>query len=354
MRVCFIDRSTRLETIDDLKTKPRGGMVNSLFRLTDYLSRQGVKVHVVSDIKQVGDTDAGTLWMNAAPWTTENTENPCYDFLIFNRGTGNGSPDIKAKHRILWTHDLPHAGFIPEAKTIKAFSATVFMSKYAERIWRTFNPNIGKSFLIQNGVDDVFYPTKKNLDYIIYFSHPNRGLKKLPLIFDAIRQRTKRHVFLNAYSGGSMYPTDGEMGDHCEQYTIEYGEEVPGLNVLEPIPTHDIAYEIGRAGLCIMPSGYPEICSNSVLQSLKSGTPLITTGNMGATCEWVKHKKNGMLTKFYPMDYMVHTAEIINLATQVLNNEKLHRKLIKGCIKTKIHSWDEIGRKWLHLFNRLS
>lgn len=341
MKVCFIDRSTRLKTVDDLKSKPRGGMVNSLFKVTDYLA-QHMEVMVLSDIDKPECTDSGVYWVNEIPKIG-------FDILIFNRGIGGGSPEIYAKHRVLWTHDLPHAGWIPETRTIKAFSKTVFMSHYAERVWRTFNPNIGKSVIIPNGVDETFYPREKNLDYIIYFSHPNRGLKKLPLIFDSVKSRTRKSLFLNAFSSGSMYPNEGDMKDHCDEFFLDYEDASEGLTLKEPIT--DIAEEVGKAGLCIMPTGYPEICSNSILQALASGTPVITTGNLGSACEWVKHKKNGWLTKYQPSDYMVHTSEIVRGATEILNNEKFHRKLINA--KTRIYNWDEIGKKWFNMLRRI-
>ncbi len=342
MKVCFIDQSTRLKTVDDLKTKPRGGMINSLFKVTDYLAKQGIEVMVYSDIEEPDSTDSGVYWVNELP-------NLSFDVLIFNRGIGKGLPEVNAKHRILWTHDLPHAGWIPSSKTIKAFSKTVFMSHYAEQIWRTFNPNIGKSVYIPNGVDEIFYPREKKLDYIIYFSHPNRGLKKLPLIFDAIKSRTRTSLYMNAYSNGSMYPNEGEMDDHCDEFFLDYQDaQSDGLTLKAPLPSVELAEQVGQAGLCIMPTGYPEICSNSILQSLASGTPVVTTGGLGSAHEWVNNR-NGLLTKYRPSDYMTHSAEIIRGAAEILNDEKLHRRLIRSAAKTRIYNWKQIGEKWKKL-----
>jgi len=62
--------------------------------------------------------------------------------------------------------------------------------------------------------------------------------------------------------------------------------------------------------------------------------------------EWVKHKKNGMLTKYMPHDYMIHIVEMVRNAEIVLNSRKLHRKLIQGAIRTKVFDWEDIGAKW--------
>lgn len=338
MRLLFIDGSTCVESVEEMQIKPRGGMVGSLFKVTDYLSRMGHDVSVCSDIRTEGVTEAGTKWF------TNRYEQGRYDCLITNRGTGDGYPDIQAKARVLWTHDLPHAGFVPEPNVLKAFKLTVFMSRYAERIWREYYRTIGRSVLIPNGVDkSLFYPREKDLQYLIYMSHPNRGLHKLPEIVEAIREKVD--VYCRAYSGVSMYPKDQDARDHTGQ-SVPETVKAGVVDFRQPLPLKGIAEEIGRAGLMILPTGYPEICSNSVLQALASGTPIITTGRLGSVCEWVTHRKNGMLTLFQPADYMVHTLEIVRYAVEVLQNTKLHRKLINGAAGTKILSWDEVGAKW--------
>lgn len=340
MKILFIDRSTRLTSVDDLETKPRGGMVQSLFRVSDYLASKGHEVVILSDIKTPGLSRASVSWRNKLSTFKEEFER--WDVLICNRGIGDGYPNIRAKRRILWAHDLPHSGFAPNPQMLKAFHA-VFMSRYAEKVWRTFYPTIGKSHQIPNGVDDWFYSRDKDYKKVVYFSHPNRGLKRLDFISDCLKTRVPG-VEVEAYSDSGMYPTDKEvLGDYVD---MDIPTTEGHVTLKKPLISRELAEVVGQAGLCILPTGYPEICSNSVLQSIKSGTPLITTGNLGATQEWVKHRKNGMLTEFLPNDYMVHSVEIVRHAVEVLTNRVFHMKLIKGCEKTKILNWEEVGEKW--------
>lgn len=349
MRICFIDRSTKLETVNDLESRARGGMVTSLFKVSDYLSSRH-KVVVFADIEYDGVTNSGTLWVNGSGALNHGVPDS-FDFLICNRGVHNGYPEIQAKHRILWTHDLPHSGFIPEPKTIKAFSATVFMSQYAERIWRDFYKDIGKSFYIPNGVDkDVFYPREKDSRYLIFASAPNRGLKRLPFIFDCIRARLDRDVYMRVFSRLSvLHPNEGE-----DTFSDIYNEVAESdVEHCDPLPQSEFSEELGKAALMILPSDYPEICSNVILQSLASGTPVITTGNLGSAGEWVKHGVNGMLTKWYPHDYMAYQVDIIRNAVEVLDNPKHHKRLCDNAAKTKIYSWDHIGAMWERMLNRL-
>ncbi len=347
MRLLFIDGSTQLDTVVDLERRPRGGMIQSLFKVTDYLAERGHKVFVLSDIKSAGKTKAGVCWIHEPVGH--------FDVLVCNRGVGEGYAGINAKARVLWTHDLPHTGFIPDQRTIKAFACTVFMSHYAERVWRKFFPAIGRSVLIPNGVDKtVFYPREKDLGYLIYFSHPNRGLSKLPLIASAISAKADRHIKFRAYSNArTVYPSESpDESDHGDQYDLPTFDDSGVLEVLQPLTTPRIAEEVGKAGLCVLPTGYPEICSNSILQALASGTPVVTTGGIGSAPEWVKHRKSGMLTEFQPGDYMVHTAEIVRSAIEVLNDEKLHRKLIRGAANTAMLEWQDVGARWERLLSR--
>ena len=366
MRVLFIDHTTGLKSLDDFKTQGRGGMVSSLRILPDVLSQLNISCAVLSDIEQGGKTPAGVVWYTRKDW--DCIEGREWDAIVFNRTVQNGFPELKARHRILWTHDLVHGGWIRNPKTIKAFAATVFMSEYSEKTWRFFYPGIGKSFLIPNGVDKkLFYPREKDLRYLIFASAPNRGIDRVGLFFEALKTRVSPDLYCRAFSDlKAMHPQDAEkqpkFDDSFEQYEgwqdlyraqyknlEEAGVERPGC-----VPQADLAEELGRAGLMIIPSGYPEQCSNSVLQALASGTPVVTTG-IGASPEWVRHGWNGMVTRWHLEDYMAYHREFYNHCKTVLTNEKLHRKLIGNAPRTKnLFTWEEIGERWASMLRKIS
>ncbi len=363
MKILFIDHTTGLDSFDDLKKKGRGGMVSSLRILPDVLSKLNIECSVLSDIQKGGMTEAGTRWFTRDEW--EKLIEYQWDFLIFNRTTQNGFPEFKARHRILWTHDNVHGGWIPNSKTIRAFSATVFMSAYSERCWRYFYSEIGKSFFIPNGVDkSIFYPREKDLNYLIFASAPNRGIDRVGFFFEALKARVSPSLYCRAFTDmKTMHPQDAvkppKLDDYFEQhegwqdlYAAQYkGLEAVGVERPGCVPQPVLAEEMGRAGLMIIPSGYPEQCSNSVLQALASGTPVVTTG-IGGNVEWVKHGWNGMVTKFHLEDYMAYHREFFTHCRDILSNEKLHRKMIKNAPQTKnLFSWEEIGRKWTKMLN---
>lgn len=348
MKILFIDFSTQIDDLHEMEKTARGGMQNSLFKVPDALSKLNNEVDVLSDIKKGGRTESGVRW-----YTVNDFENGAYDVLVTNRGVGRGYFTINAKHRVLWTHDLPHQGFVEDPEILSRYAATVSMSQYGSRVWRKFFPQIRNSFIIPNGVDkSLFYPREKDLNYLIYFSHPIRGLSRLPLIFAGIRGTVGDRVRMRAFS--KPYKNESMTDDHMDKYGFPEVETPDGFEVLPSVPILQIAEEVGRAGLMVMPTGYPEICSNVILQSLASGTPIVTTGGIGSAPEWIKHGFNGFLTEFHPCDYMIHSVEMARLAIAILRDEDTHRVMIENAAKTEgIYTWEQIGAQWNKTLHQL-
>jgi glycosyltransferase involved in cell wall biosynthesis len=217
--------------------------------------------------------------------------------------------------------------------------------------------DIGRSFCIPNGVDkDLFYPREKDLNYLIFASAPNRGLGKLPFLLDCIKTRVDRPLYLRAYSNLEiLHPNEKTTSKDVWRDLYESYNEVEASQVelRDPIPQDELAVEIGKAGLMVIPTEYPEICSNLILQALASGTPVLTTGKIGSQGEWV-NRSNGRLTKWLPHDYMIYVMDFVRNAVEVLENEKLHRKLMRGATRSKVYTWDEIGAQWWKMIRKLS
>ena len=353
MKILFLDFSTGLKSLADLETGPRRGLTNSLLHLPDVLSKLNNDVWVVSDMPAAGKTAAGTKWIHGGSSIPFSHK---WDFLILNRGIGGGYPVVEARHRVLWTHDLPHNGFAEEPVLLESLSAIVFMSVYAKEVWSTFFPQIEGGYIIPNGVDkSLFYPREKDLDYLIYASHPIRGLNRIPLIFSGLKESFPgRPLKMKCFS--SVYLGETLKDDHMDKYPILQDQGIsPEMEILPAVPVDQLAKELGKAGLMILPTGYPEICSNTILQSLASGTPIVTTGRLGSAGEWINHNWNGAMTRFQPCDYVVHQIEICRLARDILRNPAEHRRWIENAVRTPdIFTWQEIGAKWQKMLLTLS
>jgi glycosyltransferase involved in cell wall biosynthesis len=337
MKICFLDFSTKLKTIFDLQSNARGGMVTSLFKVSDGLAKLGHDVTVCADIEQPNTTASGVKWSNTPPFQL--------DALILNRGLGQGYPSISARNRFLWTHDLPHHGFALDPMVFKAITRVVFMSEYAEYIWRTFYRGIGKSAIISNGIDkNIFSPGHKFNNHLIYASAPNRGLGLLPEIFSAVKEVVP-DASMQAFSNLSkLHP--GEGGDPEKFAKDKSNCLAVGIEVLDPIPQSELSSVLKSSTLMIMPSQYPEICSNIILQSLACGTPVVTTGKLGSAPEWIKNGVNGILTQTMPHDYVVYQVEMARAIVNILRNEEKLATMQKKAEKTGILAWEDVANKW--------
>jgi glycosyltransferase involved in cell wall biosynthesis len=353
MKILFLDFSTGLQNLAELESGPRRGLTNSLLHLPDALSKLNNQVYILSDIREPGVTPGNTEWLNLGSGIPGQV-----DVLVLNRGIGELYPQIRAKHRILWTHDLPHMGYIQDPRLVGSLSVIVFMSVYAKEVWSTFFPQIekdaGQKQIIPNGVDKtIFYPREKDLDYLIYTSHPIRGLKRLAFIFDAIKESfPDRPLRMKCFS--SWYAGEPHRDDYMDKYPDPDHEVPEGLEILPAVGVKDLGEELGRAGLMILPSGFPEICSNTILQSLASGTPIITTGGLGSAGEWIKNNWNGAMTRYQPCDYIVHIVEMCRLARNILRKPADHKRWIENAPGTPgVLTWEEVAEKWQKMFLNL-
>lgn len=343
MKILFIDRSIQAESIFDIANLPCGGRKTSMFYLPDELGKMGHDCWVWANIKKPGITACGTKWVAERPPDD-------VDVLVLNRGIGDGCPEIKAKLRVFWTHDLPHNGFVPDPRTLNAVGLTVFMSRYAKAVWSEFFRGFGKSVIIPNGVDKkIFEPDEKCGNTLVFASAPNRGLKRLPLIYEAAKarlngQNLKMQVFSNM---GKLHP--GEVDDpESDGYELTYKNvEESGIELMDPVPQAQLSFYLSQAAATVIPTGFPEICSNLVLQSLACGTPVITTGGIGATPEWVKDFHNGLMTRFKPEDYMVHTVEMVRNIVRFMGDKKLRSRLTRNASRaSNVLDWAEIALMW--------
>lgn len=325
-------------------------MVSSLFSLPNALSQIGHDVYVLSDVKEPGETKDGVCWANEADmdWLTEVN----FDFVILNRQTfGDCFDELKAKYRVLWVHDMVHGGWIAKPEKIKALSAVVFMSKYSRETWNAYYKNLPKKqFIIPNGVDkSLFHPNPKVFDRMIYFSAPNRGLEHLPIIFETARAATGRDLKLIAFSNmKKLHPQEKDKFE--EVYKMV---KIRGVDLREPVQQSELAAHVRCSGLMVKPNDYAETCSNTTLQSLAAGVPIVT-GPTGADKEWVKTGFNGVVTKHSMQDGPLYIMELCRGVVEILKDRKTHERMIKNAPKTKgLFTWEEIGEFWSRCLTRV-
>jgi glycosyltransferase involved in cell wall biosynthesis len=342
VKLLFADPSQRLGNIHELDHSGRGGMLASLFRVSDYLASRGHTVHVLANITQPGVTPAG------ADWRVD--PDPPYDVLIGNRGMGYTDLDLPVKARILWTHDLPHHGFGPNPQAFRAVHV-VFMSRFASRIWRAFFPAIRRWSIIPNGVDrTLFYPGQHDPMMLLYCSAPDRGLDRLPGLHEALQAKLGPSVQMVAYSNlKKQHP--GEVRETDPYETVYEAVDASTVERHDPIPQAKLAQVMRTAGVLLMPTACPEICSNNILQALASGLPVIST-DIGSAGEWIRDGRNGALIPWTPQDGVIYSLSFLRRLLAMMTARQYHRMSARAA-NTSIWSWDDVGRAWEKLCYRI-
>lgn len=285
--------------------------------------------------------DAGVLWDSRA--IEDN-----YDALVLVRGYGSGLPEIDAKKRFLWVRDLPHSGFCPEPELLK-YATVVALSEYGAKIWKAFHPQIDRIKIIPNGVDDKVFRLSgggRERKLLLYASAPNRGLDRLPSIFETLKE-LHPSLRLVAFSNlKKLHP--GESGEYEDVYQKCLDA---GIELRDPVSHKELAKWMQAATAMVMPTDFPEICSNTVLQALACGLPIVTTGKLGATPEWVKDGENGVLTRFQRHDYQIFDLEIIRACHKLLSDDMFFSGIERGARYTPVPSWKEVAGRWASLLS---
>lgn len=353
MKILFIDFTTGLSSLSDLATKGRGGMVSSLIAVPDELARLGHDVAVLSDMKKAEISGHGVLWKGGE----DGYNAACgvkWDVVVYNRGMADGFPEIQTRRRILWTHDSVHGGFIPDPRLAERLDAVVFMSNYAERIWRLYYKNLPREYMIPNGVDPkrFYYNGEQRYEaYILYAAAPNRGLRLFANVASILKEKYGDAIRLRAYSNmRTQHPTDKDNYDDAYEAARNAGVEL-----MDCVPQAEIAKEMRKATCMAIPNNYPEICSNVTLQSLASGLPFVSTGYIGSVNEWVKDRENGLLTTTTPNDGMVYLMEFSRCIVRLLELKKKQMDQMRSrAVSTPgIYSWEQIGLMWVRMLERV-
>jgi len=323
-------------------------MVSSLVHVPDGLRELGHDTWVCAGIEVQGRSPGGTPWVNAGAW--EELVSEPWDVVVLNRGMGpDGLPDLRARHTVLWVHDMVHAGWVPEPKRARGLASVVYMSRYARATWRTYYRDLPCGVIIPNGVDrSRFHPQDKDPRLIVNANAPNRGLKQLAHLALLIRERVPDARVLYFGNMRVQHPADQEDYTPAYQAATEAGVEMMGC-----VPQAELAQWMGRAALTLIPNNYPEICSNVTLQALACGTPVVTTP-IGSASEWVLDGWNGSLSTFTAEDGWVCWMELLRSTVRLLEDDRWRQRLSLNAQRTpRVYAWSEIAKQWDRMLRSL-
>ncbi|WP_310378268.1 glycosyltransferase family 4 protein [Flavobacterium sp.] len=255
------------------------------------------------------------------------SEKPQYDVLITHfvalcTSFFKSAKAIGIQHTIVVDHNpRPLEGF-PISKIIKNKIKGVLYSRYIDQfigvseytrkhILKDYGYFLDKkTTVIYNGIDtSVFVKrTQENKNKFIVTSHlrQSKGIQDLLKAVSIVEENIKNQIQIDIYGDG---PYEKELLDMATKFNlnsiINFKGSSSKLNELYA----NYAY-------LVQPT-YMECFSLSILESLMSNVPVITT-TVGGNLEIIEHRKNGFI--FEPKDYLVLATIIKNI---VLGNFKI-------------------------------
>lgn len=336
MKILFLDGTPGFYP-NRLDEKPTGGILTSLTHIPRLLAKEGHDVSVAS-LHKVNETVEGVKYIG------DLIEKNVWDVVVFNRNFLDRDMVrfFRDSYKILWLHDVvDHRYFKDDAFT--QVNHVIALSQYQADSYSDFYGLPMDSFsIIPNGVDkSVFYPgtEKRNRNLYVIGSAPIKGLFPVEFAFNNMR-RLNPDFELRAYVGDSLHEialTDPE------NKRIEVLKKA-GVNFLPPIPQKDLADVFRSAWALLMPSHYPEQCSNILIQALACGLPVITSP-IGSAPEYIVDCVNGRITKTTSSDWYYWWFQYARACAETYQDTDLHAFMSENAPKG-ILSWEDVGQKW--------
>ncbi len=340
MKILFVDGTTNHDP-HQRTTRPTGGILNSLTVIPEYLAKQGHDVYVDSTYGK-DETVNGVHYVSAGKSIGK------WDVTVFNR---NVLPreyvayckEIGAKV-IWWLHDIVQLTYLKD-DTFKQVDHVIALSDYCKQTYMDFyslDPN--KISVIPNGVDPtIFYPgdpAKRNKNLVLMASALIKGFVPIPTVFDNL-SRENLDLDFRVYSSQALH---GQKNTNEQQSFLEHMER-KGAHVYSPVSPEVLGHLLRQARCFLMPNGYPEICSNLLLQAQACGCPVVTS-DIGSAPEFIENGVTGLYTTRYkPHDLFSWVVEYTNLVLDVAGSDTLFNTISQNSPRD-VKSWEIVGRLW--------
>jgi len=342
MKLLFVDGTTGFSP-DRIDKKPTGGILNSLTLVPQYLASKGHEVYVSCTCPKKSKVNGVTYLP-----LSHKEKIPKWDVVVFNRNGLNNqmvsySKSIGAKV-VWWLHDIVDFRYLEDG-SYKHVDKIIALSEYCKKSYSEFYDLPKKLFaIIPNGVDKQMFhpgPYKDRKKYkLIMASSPIKGY--LPI--EQTWQNVKRHfpeAELYIYSNQNLH--EGLSNTDAMDGFLK-GMEGLGANILQPVRQSVLADIMRGSWILLMPNGYPEICSNLLLQARACGLPVVTT-NIGANPEFIENGVNGIISEDYPHDLWLWVKKYVEATVNLCQNDKQHEEISKAA-PDNILGWDAVGELW--------
>lgn len=323
-----------------LEEKPLGGTETGVIRLANALADLGHDVIIISETTDTSAnpkflrTDDPSLLLGVDLFIAVRNWRPAFFFRI------------KRKRTFFWTGDdanTLHNFGIGDLRVHSELDALLCVSHWQASILSRlslFPPN--KIWLLRNG---VYLPNFegseiRNNKRLIFTSHPLRGLRFLPPIFNALKIKhpdLELHVF-----GGSS--THGKEENTEMQLLLDELSKTKGCFVHGPVRQQELSRELMRSRIWIYPTDFSETSCISAMEAQAAGCAIVSS-HLAALPETVGQA--GILLHESP-DSQAYLDNFINTVDKLLTDNNLCNSLsLKGLEQAKSYDWKQRALSFL-------
>lgn len=348
MKILFTDGSLG-HNPKERKSRPTGGILNSLTLIPEQLVKLGHEVWVNSSW-QTNEV------VNGVTYVKDGSEVPVMNAVVFNRNIlpkeQVGYWKEKGAKIVWWLHDIVQLSYLKDDAYLYV-DKIVALSKYCKDTYSDFYQIDPEKFvIIPNGVDkELFHPgtdEQRNPNMMLMASALTKGFMPIPTVYENL-QRHNPDIDFRIYSNQSLHG----MKNNSEQQRFLESMERIGAHVYAPVSQESLAVLLRQARCLLMPNTYPEICSNLLLQAQASGCPVVTS-DIGSAGEYIEHGVTGLITrKFKPHDMYSWIVEYTNIVLDVYTQDELFKKISKESPRA-VKDWNQIGEEWSNELSKMA
>lgn len=220
---------------------------------------------------------------------------------------------------------------------LKRVDRAIYISKKEKYIYA--KNGFTKGEVIYNPVDFEKLQRGKKGNYILYAGKISRG-KGVDILIKTVGLLASKYKNINFIIAGS-----GELSSDSKEFLRKnnLGKSVKFLGKIDHVKLMNL-YQ--KAKLTIVPSFWEEPFGRSALESIASGTPVVST-NVGGLPEIVEDKKTGIITDPNP------TSLAKAIQTAIKNHDELSKNIRKSLPSLKKKFSDDVFKSHIKLYKEL-
>ncbi len=340
MKILFVE-GTAGHDPHQRTTRPTGGILNSLTLIPESLAKQGHEVYVDSTYQH-------DEIVNGVHYVKSDASIGHCDVAVFNRNVLPKGFILALKAAgtkiVWWLHDIVQLTYLKD-DAFRLVDRVVALSEYCRDTYSSFYDISPEKFVvIPNGVDpNIFYPgdpAQRDKNLVLMASALIKGFVPIPTVYDNL-SRSNMNLDFRIYSSQMLH---GQKNSADQQAFLEHMER-KGAHVYSPVSPEVLGHLLRQARCFLMPNGYPEICSNLLLQAQACGCPVVTS-DIGSAPEFIEQGVTGLYTTRYkPHDLFSWVVEYTNLVLDVAGSDSLLGTISQNSPRD-VKSWDLVGRLW--------